>query len=96
MAAWPTLAMLKDRVDVDNNDHDTDLSGALAAGIAYVKAKVGDWDELVDVATDSQSHAALRAAEIVATRPGATPEQVYRDPAFQIAMYGSRRTFGIA
>jgi|SRR3954464_14216005 hypothetical protein len=96
MADWPDLDELKLRLDITSEDHDATLEKDLASGIAYVKSDVGGWDEYEDTPDDSLSQAALRAAELIATRPEGQPGIVSRDPAYQLLLKGHRRVFGIA
>lgn len=94
MADWPELAELIQVLDVPNGatDWETTLSRALANGISYVKSVRGDWDEDVDEPTDNLAGAALRMAELLATRPDSDNT---RDKTFLRLMTGQRRRFGI-
>jgi len=110
MAAWPELDELKQVLNITSDDWDGDdlgsggigdmtrLSRALAAAIAYIKLRVGDWDEDLDEPDDMLAHAALRAAVLFSERPeeneGAPP--ITNDPVINRLLYGHRRTFGVA
>lgn len=104
MAAWPELDELKQVLNIvtddwDGEDYDlTRLSRALAAAIAYIKLRVGDWDDDLDEPDDMLAHAALRAAVLFSERPeeneGAPP--ITNDPTINRLLYGHRRTFGVA
>ena len=96
MADWPDLDELKDRLDVTSEDHDTTLEKDLASGIAKVKLDVGRWDEYEDEPDDRLSQAALRMAELIATRPEAQPGALAADPTYSRLLSGHRRRFGIA
>lgn len=104
MAEWPDLEELKQRLDLGDSDDwdgegessegdETRLSRLLEAAIAWVKEKVGEWDEDVDVPTPSLAQAALeRAVELttdVTPQPGVIPHS-------ESLLYGSRRRFGVA
>lgn len=104
MSTWPQLDELKQLLDITSDDWDgtdgdygdtTRLSRLLEAAIAYVKARVGDWDDLLDEPTASQAQAALRMAELLAQRPEATPQTVH-DRTVERLLVGSRRKFGVA
>ena len=104
MSAWPELDEIKQVLDITSDDWDgaedeymvtTRLTRALESAIAYVKAVIGDWDELLDEPTANQSQAALRMAELLATRPDTDPRAIH-DVTFQRLMVGSRRKWGIA
>lgn len=96
MADWPDLDELKLRLDITSEDHDDTLDKDLAAGIAAVKLDVGRWDEYTDEPDESLSLAALRAAELIATRPEAPADVVATDPAYLRLLKGHRRRFGFA
>lgn len=104
MSDWPQLDEVKQVLDIDSDDWDgedpeygdtTRLSRLLEAAIFYVKARVGDWDEDMDIPTASQAQAALRMTELLALRAGSTPGDIH-DRTFERLMVGSRRKFGIA
>lgn len=97
--AWPTLAELTARLDVSDgvSDELSDiLERDLASGIAKVKHDVGLWDEYEDAPDDALSQAALRMAELIATRPEAQPGVLSNDPTYARLMAGHRRRFGFA
>lgn len=96
MADWPVLDELKLRLDVASEDHDDTLEKDLASGIAKVKQDVGRWDEYEDAPDDMLSQAALRMAELIATRPEAQPGVLAFDPTYSRLMSGHRRRFGVA
>lgn len=90
--AWPTTAELKQRLDITSDDWDDHMDRLIAAGIAWVKAKVGDWDEDFDVPTEALSQSALERAVELATTGGeaeGVPSKAVN------LLYGSRRRFGI-
>lgn len=93
MADWPDLAELKLRLDITSEDHDDTLEKDLASGIAKVKLDVGRWDEYVDEPDEMLSQAALRMAELIATRPEA--EVITRDATYNRLLSGHRRRFPI-
>lgn len=91
MATWPTLGELKQRLDVESNDWDSQLTRVLDAAIAQTKSEVGDWVEGVDTPDDALAQSALeRAAEF-----GSTGESL-KYPRSQQLLYGQRRRFGTA
>ncbi len=96
MAEWPDTAELAQVLNIAPDqavtDWQTTLDRVLASAIAKVKSGVG-WDDDVDEPTDNLAQAALRMAEIIATRPDAT--QVGRDPTYYRLLTGQRRRFGI-
>ena len=104
MSDWPTLDELKQLLDITSTDWDgegeeyetTRLSRLLEAAIGYVKFRVGDWDEELDIPTAAQAQAALRMAELLATRPDRTTPQAIHDLTFERLMIGQRRRFGFA
>jgi hypothetical protein len=100
MAAWPELDELKQLLDVTSEDFDgnddyelTRLSRVLAAAIDRVKNDVGAWDEDTDAPTERLAQAALRMAELLATRP---ESEMTRDVTYSRLIYGHRRKFGVA
>ena len=103
MSAWPDIDELKQLLDITSDDWDgeddygetTRLSRLLEAAIAYVKSRVGDWDELLDEPTARQAQAALRMAELLAQRPDSVPQAVH-DRTVERLLMGSRRRFGVA
>lgn len=105
MADWPDADELKQVLDITSDDWDPTVDRVLAAAIAAVKTDIGVWDEDVDVPTDSQAQAALRMAELLATRPApqlagarlsATVAALAADPTYAKLLKGSRRSFGVA
>lgn len=106
MSAWPELDEVKQLLDIgpeeltawdgdDEYGETTRLSRLIEAAVAYVKFRIGDWDELLDVPTPNQAQAALRMIELLAQRPEATPQTVH-DRTFERLLVGSRRRFGVA
>lgn len=93
---WPDVQELKALLDVDGSDWDEHLNGLMAAGIAKVKADVGDWDDDTDEPDEALQKAALRAAVLM--RPNASEglKALRSDEVYQTAMFGKRRKFGIA
>jgi hypothetical protein len=89
--AWPTTAELKQRLDITSSDWDDHMDRLIASGIAWVKAKVGDWDEVYDVPFDALSQAALERAVELATNGETAPAVKSEEQ-----LYGHRRRFGIA
>lgn len=92
MMAWPTAAELKQRLNIDSADWDDHMDRLLASGIAWAKAKVGDWDEDTDAPDDALSQAALERAVEQATNgevAGSLPRKS------ESLLYGHRRRFGI-
>ena len=111
MAAWPELDEFKQLLNVTSEDLDGDdgyeltrLSRVLAAAIERVKVDVGNWDEYEDEPTERLAQAALRMAELLATRPeGSAALRLapslagsVTDPTYQRLIFGHRRVFGIA
>jgi hypothetical protein len=98
MATWPDTAELAKVLNIAPaeavEDWETTLDRVLASAIAVTKSVVGHWDEDVDEPTDNQAQAALRQAEVIATRPDGTPNT--NDPTFLRLLTGQRRRFGIA
>lgn len=101
MATWPTLAALKQTLDVTSDDWDGEhhLEGVRQAAIAQVKLDVGDWDDASDVPDDSLS----RAAHLLAVRIAKGPSEgipvadvANNDPAYGRLLKGHRRRFSIA
>jgi hypothetical protein len=98
VAEWPDLDELKLRLDVESSDHDVTLEKDLAAGIARVKQDVGLWDDYLNEPDDQLSQAALRMAELIATRPEPTPgtAPLTADVTYQRLIAGHRRRFAIS
>lgn len=111
MADWPTLDELRQLLDITSEDWDGDADGTrltrvLASAIDRIKAEVGGtvalFDDLYAEPTDSIAQAALRMAELIATRPAADVSRagsdriLVGDPTIRRLLYGSRRAFGVA
>ena len=105
MADWPTLDELKQLLDItsedwDGDSDDTRLTRVLASAIDRIKAEVAGttviFDDVIVDPTDSIAQAALRMAELIATRPDATAISPSQDPTLRRLLYGSRRAFGVA
>ena len=89
--AWPTVAELKQRLDVTDDAWDAQLERLLAGAISMTKARVGDWVDDYDQPNDQQSHSALELAVEIAQTGQPEP-----GPAKSKALlYGQRRRFGI-
>lgn len=90
MATWPTLTLLKLRLDVTSNDFDDDIEGKLNAAIAQTKQSVGTWVEGVDTPSDALAQSALELAIAYAsTGELANPTKARR------LLAGERRRFPI-
>jgi len=103
MAAWPDTAELAQVLNVENvTDWQTTLDRVLAAAIRKVKSDVGLWDDNVDEPDASLAQAALRMAELMATRPDAgigrfaSAQVTTTDPTYLRLLSGHRRRFGLA
>ena len=105
MADWPLLGELKQVLDVTSDDWDGDaddtrLTRLLGAAIEQTKHDIGAWDEEVDLPTSSQAQAALRMAELLASKVDAGEFASVRllatDPLYRRLLKGSRRYFGVA
>lgn len=103
MAAWPTLEALKQTLDVTSDDWDGEhhLAGVLAAAIHQVQLDVGDWDETVDVPSESLARAAMLLAVRMAKAPSEANEQITwaarrQDSSYNRLLKGHRRRFAIA
>jgi hypothetical protein len=101
MATWPTLAALKQTLDVTSDDWDGEhhLEGIRQAAIAQVKLDVGDWDEASDVPDSSLARAAHLLAVRIAKAPADAPLSLTlfrEDVAYQRLLNGHRRRFAIA
>jgi hypothetical protein len=97
--AWPDVDELAQVLNVAPeaaaDDWSTTLDRVLAAGIAKVKSDVGLWgDDDEDTPSDSLAQAALRMAELMATRP--SDPAIVRDATYLRLLTGYRRRFGIA
>jgi hypothetical protein len=96
---WPDTAELAQVLniapDAAVDDWETTLDRVMAAGIAKVKSDVGLWgadDE--DTPPDSLAQAALRMAELIASRP--SDPTIAKDTTYLRLLTGYRRRFGIA
>lgn len=110
MAAWPTLAQLKQQLGVDNTASDLTLQTALEAAIEQVQgdtADPGEWDtEFPDGPTASLSQAALILAVMSAKAPDAPfgvaavfdmggLKVAAEHPTYQRLLAGHRHSFGL-
>ncbi len=93
---WPDTDELAQVLNVDNvEDWQTTLDRVMAAGIAKVKSDCRLWGlDVEDTPTDSQAQAALRMAEMMATR--ATDPAILRDPTYLRLLTGQRKGFTLA
>ena len=90
---WPTIDELKARLDITSTDWDDQLARLLQACISEVKAKVGDWDESVDLPDEALAQAALElACERGVAGENAPPVGLRSSP----LLYGHRRRWGTA
>ncbi len=93
---WPDTNELAQVLNVDNvTDWQTTLDRVMAAGIAKVKSDArlwGDVDE--DTPSDMLAQAALRMAELMATR--ANDPAIAKDATYLRLLTGGRRGFGIS
>jgi hypothetical protein len=89
--AWPTTAELKQRLDITSDDWDDHMDRLVAAGVSWVKAQVGDWDEDFDQPDEALAQSALERSVELATN-GETAVSVKS----KSLLYGHRRRFGIA
>lgn len=99
MADWPDTELLRKVLDIDDDTWDDHLDGVVAAAILRVQMDVGNWVEYEDIPDDSLSKAALRMAELMATRPNATEtelDELGQDKTYMAYMKGHRRVFGFA
>lgn len=97
MADWPDTEELAKVVDVSNvADWQTTLDRVLASAIYNVKQDVGDWDEYVDVPDKALAQAALRMAELIASRPGIPVARLSGDATYRACLKGHRRQFPVA
>lgn len=99
-AEWPLLDELKQILDVTSEDWDGDLddtrlTATLESAIERVKREVGSFDEYEDIPTVGMSRAALRMAELMATRPTAPVEALGADATYRAHLFGERKRFGI-
>ena len=100
MADWPEQAELERLLDFTPTGEDdpasTTLGRALTSAIDHVNDDVGNWDEDDDEPTDRLAQAALRMAELIATRPDADPTALAADPTYRRLLKNHRRVFGVA
>lgn len=102
MADWPDTDELKQVLNVDDESDAwaTTLDRVLASAIDQVKHDIGEWVEETDEPTDRQAQAALRAAELIATRPEAQAAGgtgfITDDPTYVRLLKGSRRRFAFS
>ncbi len=103
MADWPEIAELKQLLNIveehwDGDDDGSRLTRVLATAIARVKSDVGYWDDdpIPQEPTDAQAQAALRMAELIATRPTIGIRTLAADPTYRTLLTGQRRVFGFA
>ncbi len=97
MADWPELEEVAQVLDVENVESwTTTLERCRLAAIQQVKEEVGHWDEYEDEPDEKLAAAALRLAELFATRPEATTAELISDPAYRRLITGRRRVFGFA
>lgn len=90
---WPTLAELKQRLDIMSDDWDDQLTRLLAGAVTDTKARIGEWDEDYDQPDEATSQSALElAVELAQTGEAATSSQQSKSRAL---LYGRRRRFGI-
>ena len=97
MADWPTFEEVAQVLDVENTEAwETTLERCRLAAIQQVKEEVGHWDEYEMEPDEKLAAAALRLAELFATRPEATAAELINDPAYRRLITGRRRVFGFA
>ena len=90
---WPTLAELKQVLDVTSDDWDDQLTRVLAAAIHQVKLDVGDWDDMSDTPDEDLAAAALVKAEMASNT---TTDTEVLQRRYQSLLKGHRRRFAIA
>lgn len=95
-AAWPDTDELAQVLNIENAaDWDTTLDRVLASAIAKVKSDAGLYGEADgDLPTPNQAQAALRMAEMIATRPDSPANST--DKTYLRLLTGQRRRFGLA
>lgn len=98
MADWPDVIELKRvlNVDIETDNWSDTLDRVLASAIAWVKEKVGAWDDATDEPDDNLAQAALRMAELIALRPETAAAVGESDPTIARLMFGRRKRFGIS
>lgn len=100
MAVWPTLPALKQTLDVNGDEWDSEehLEGVRQAAIAQVKFDVGDWDDTADEPDDSLARAAMLLAVRMAKAPSEAPNPAVAaavDSGYSRLLKGHRRRFAI-
>ena len=91
--AWPTVAELKQRLDITATDWDAQLGRVIAAAIAETKTRVGDWVDDYDQPDEGVSQSALElAVEMAQTGSDAISDTKSKSRAL---LFGKRRRFGI-
>jgi hypothetical protein len=106
---WPQLDELKQVLDVTSEDWDGDadetrLTRLVAAAIDRIKIEIAGttaaYDDRYTEPLGMHSQAALRMAELLATRPAEERQLVgsrpSHDPTIRRLLYGQRRRFGVA
>ena len=96
MADWPEADLLKQVLDIEDTSFDDHLDGVVSAAILRVQHDVGNWVEYEDVPDYMLSKAALRMAELIATRPNAAVTELSTDDTYVALLKGHRRAFGFA
>jgi hypothetical protein len=99
VAEWPTAEALKRVVNFEPGEDDPlglTLENVRLSAIAWVKAKVGSWDDSTDEPDENLSQAALRMAELIALRPETAATVGESDPTIARLLLGRRRRFGIS
>ena len=92
--AWPTAADLSKRLNIESGDWDDHMDRLIGQGIAWVKVKVGDWNEDTDEPDEALAQAALeRAVEQATTGDALAGSPLPRKS--ESLLYGHRRRFGI-
>ncbi len=89
--AWPTVAELKQRLDITSTDWDDQLTRLLAGAVSVTKQRLGDWVEDYDQPADAVSQSALELAVEMAAN-GQPQEGPTKSKSM---LYGERRRFGI-
>ncbi len=99
MADWPEVDELAAVLNFEGSQpilEETTLPRVLQSAIDTVKEDVGAWGDDQEP-TDRQAQAALRMAELIATRPDITVTlEDRRDPTYRKLLVGSRERFGFS
>jgi hypothetical protein len=110
MADWPTLAVLKQQLGVDNTTQDAVLQLALDAAIEQVQGDTADPGEWAAEFPTGPTASLAIAALILATMAAKAPEAPYgiaavfdmgalkvaaEHPTYQRMLAGHRHTFGL-